>query len=524
MHPPGTTTLLSAHVRPLDNAPFVCTHVSTDSRVHPHVLAHPPRPMWWTKRWRRAHVLSLPSIPHPQPHHSRSGRADHPLANDDFLFNIIDPLEAAPIRKTQHEWLSQNVDKSRVAAALLEVEPALSAANTTNLDADALAHWPKEQLGRALLGAMLRVFVGAPSANLSEDELSRLQAALHGLGSHRRQPQDGAAQRRELLRSLRSFRCTQRGLCWRGTPALAPLAPSRSCPSSSPPLLAAARSSRSSSNGSYGVSRSSQSCRLITLRLPYPLAPPSSYPPWLCVPGWNSKRAKSRLRTPPLPPPLLQEELRTESAEAGEFLYGPKTAAAVSEVMRQLPYAAAIGPPRKLIDDLQLQGGISRMLPVGAYIPNASMLFVMHPGLVLGESCRESGTPPPIRTDAHTWTHIERADHRRIFGGGSRSCLGEAFVMLFLCGALAILLRHFEMIATEKQRPKLYRFKADGELLSPMHELKLRYNRLVPPFGWGPARGSPGVGASEGADAVHAAGDECRRRARSDRCGGRQWP
>ena len=136
--------------------------------------------MWRTKRWRRAHVLSISSVPHPQPHHSRPGRADHPLANDDFLFNIIDPLEAAPIRKTQHEWLSQNVDKSRVAAALLEVEPALSAANTTNLDADALAHWPKEQLGRALLGAMLRVFVGAPSANLSEDELSRLQAALHG--------------------------------------------------------------------------------------------------------------------------------------------------------------------------------------------------------------------------------------------------------------------------------------------------------------------------------------------------------
>ena len=110
----------------------------------------------------------------------RPGRVDHPLANDDFLFNIIDPLEAAPIRKTQHEWLSQNVDQSRVAAALLEVEPALTAAIATNLDADARAHWPKEQLGRALLGAMLRVFAGAPSANLSEDELSRLQAALHG--------------------------------------------------------------------------------------------------------------------------------------------------------------------------------------------------------------------------------------------------------------------------------------------------------------------------------------------------------
>ena len=141
----------------------------------------------------------------------RPGRADHPLANDDFLFNIIDPLEAAPIRKIQHEWLSQNVDKSRVAAALLEAEPALTAAIATNLDAHALAHWPKEQLGRALLGAMLRsfvfsptapispicrtplfpyltfesgvllrVFVGAPSANLSEDELRRLQAALHG--------------------------------------------------------------------------------------------------------------------------------------------------------------------------------------------------------------------------------------------------------------------------------------------------------------------------------------------------------
>ena len=94
--------------------------------------------------------------------------------------------------------------------------------------------------------------------------------------------------------------------------------------------------------------------------------------------------------------------------------------------------------------------------------------------------------------------------------------------MLFLCGALAILLRHFEVIATEVQRPKLFRFKADGELLAPMHELKLRYNRLVPLSGRGPAKGSPGVGPSEGAGADHAAAgdaaaDECRRRARRDR-------
>ena len=62
--------------------------------------------------------------------------------------------------------------------------------------------------------------------------------------------------------------------------------------------------------------------------------------------------------------PEVQELSRSENAAlTGGAIYGPKTEAAVSEAMRQCPYSAAIGPPRKLHGPLSLEP--SEALPQG---------------------------------------------------------------------------------------------------------------------------------------------------------------
>ena len=78
----------------------------------------------------------------------------------------------------------------------------------------------------------------------------------------------------------------------------------------------------------------------------------------------------------------------------------PKLNAVVSECMRQIPYSAAIGPPRKLLSDLQLSESTLLSYGVGAggpggggglLLPNNSLLFVMHPGFT-GDDWRAQGS------------------------------------------------------------------------------------------------------------------------------------
>ena len=76
----------------------------------------------------------------------------------------------------------------------------------------------------------------------------------------------------------------------------------------------------------------------------------------------------------------------------------PKLNAVVLECMRQIPYSAAIGPPRKLLSDLELSEstllshGVGGGGPGGGLLlPNNSLLFVIHPGFT-GDDWRAQGS------------------------------------------------------------------------------------------------------------------------------------
>lgn len=147
-----------------------------------------------------------------------------------------------------------------------------------------------------------------------------------------------------------------------------------------------------------------------------------------------------------------QHIIRRESLAAGASLYGPRTLSLVAECLRQLPYSTAIGPPRKLLADLELSqaeieiakaeiaGGALRG---GVTLPNGSLLFVMHPGLA--REGWNDGNPPPLRRESDTVDVAREAGTERLWGGGARACPAADPSLAFLASALAVLLRNFRI-------------------------------------------------------------------------------
>ena len=131
----------------------------------------------------------------------RPGRDDHPFAQDEFLFNIIDPERAMPIRKKQHAWLQEHASRDKVAQAVkdagggfreaIESAPARSLLHAEDQARDTkqaagtpknsvARAWPAKPLSRVLLSVMLTVFTGEPSASLNDGEMGKLLWALNG--------------------------------------------------------------------------------------------------------------------------------------------------------------------------------------------------------------------------------------------------------------------------------------------------------------------------------------------------------
>jgi|TARA_B100000513_G_scaffold66248_1_gene26210 hypothetical protein len=166
----------------------------------------------------------------------------------------------------------------------------------------------------------------------------------------------------------------------------------------------------------------------------------------------------------------LQDELRAENAAAGDdAIYTARTAGAVSDAMRQVPYSAAIGPPRRTLADVVLEP--MEGIPQGALVPNGTLLFTMHPGMVAGEKFRADGDPPPLRADPESWTQAEIGDHDRIFGVGPRSCLSEAFALNFLNAVFAVALKNFRLLGppNDLSRQQMFQYKEDGAHLAPLN-------------------------------------------------------
>mmetsp|Transcript_40927 Transcript_40927/g.128214 ORF Transcript_40927/g.128214 Transcript_40927/m.128214 type:complete len:154 (+) Transcript_40927:359-820(+) len=149
----------------------------------------------------------------------------------------------------------------------------------------------------------------------------------------------------------------------------------------------------------------------------------------------------------------------------------------VAQVMRQCPYSPALGPPRKVLYDVDVEDH-HYTLPEGA------LLFVMHPGLERG-----SALPPPlrIRGDGGAADEEEQAVALRMFGAGPRSCIAAETSFAFLGQALALVLKKWRWSLpgyedggddADHLARDLLAYTGDGSLLVPLHDTPLKFESV----------------------------------------------
>lgn len=114
-----------------------------------------------------------------------SGRSQLPPGEtpfgQNFLFLIRDPQRAQPVRRSQKEWLKANAGTRAVCSAVGRAEPELLGAIDVAVSrgkGEGML-WPSEEVGTAMLGALLLTF-GGKEIKLGQRERSELLTALAG--------------------------------------------------------------------------------------------------------------------------------------------------------------------------------------------------------------------------------------------------------------------------------------------------------------------------------------------------------
>jgi len=260
-----------------------------------------------------------------------SGRSQLPAAEtpfgEKFLFLMRDPEKAQAIRKSQQKWLTANAGSQQVRTAVTAMEPELFAAidaamapgSTYGTDG---AVWPASEIGTAILGALLGVFVGEDVDEcLSMTERSELLSSLAGYRKRAGAPPNPFATKLDYAQRVRSLL-----------------------------LESLERSGRTEEERE----------ELLPLLVSACVGGGEIFPLLL---QWTIRRLALD--------PQLQAEIRAEVATSKKS-YGSSLPRVLAAVMRQCPYSLAIGPPRKALEDFTFNG---------LEIPEGSLVFAMHPGV-----------------------------------------------------------------------------------------------------------------------------------------------
>lgn len=337
----------------------------------------------------------------------------------DFLFLTREPEAAAPVRIEQKKWLAVNADRAKVQAALETAKPEIFAAidHAVKVGGEAGARWPSEGLGSALLGALLKTFVDDESAGLSTDERRELLTALAGYRKRSTGPPNPFAGKVDYARQVRELLLTAQRRSGRDESTVQELLP----------LL---------------VSACVGGGEIFPLLL-----------------QWTIRRLAIE--------PDLQAELRADLAASGKE-YGSLLPQILTAVLRQCPYSTAIGPPRKVLRDFDVPGH------QGVTIPAESIVFAMHPGLAQ----RRGELLPSLRKSVDGKTCTLDAG-LRMFGFGPRACTAAETSISFLCTAVAMIIRRYEVsIMPSTRQADLLAYEPDGSLLVPKSEVPLQYRIL----------------------------------------------
>jgi len=297
----------------------------------------------------------------------------------EFLFLTREPEVAAPIKDRQRQWLEKNlkpdVVQGAVEDALSLLWPALDAAaaeEPTGPQASLGTEWPEKEVRSALYAAVTRAFLGEDGL-LSEDEIGEFMEATReysemraksksgGKGGDEKELPPGAARIRKVLET--ALIRSGRG----GEKEALPLIVAASIGGAEifPTLL------------HWIVLALAQDCAL-------------------------QERAASAAVTG-----NLREVLRV-----------------VYCVLRRTAYSVALGPPRKILQEVVVDGLV---------LPEGALLFALHPAIV-DEALQ------------HTPNDQDEVDFSEYaFGWGPRKCLGQPLAEALLPVVLASLLRRYHI-------------------------------------------------------------------------------
>lgn len=285
-----------------------------------------------------------------------------------FLFLTKKPEDAEPIRKAQRAWLVENLRSSVVAFA---VEDAVTLQILPKLGSGGIIEWPEEAVRKSMYRAITATILGETSL-ASDEELQRLMAATKKYSEMRRkakfgqsgagskEPPPGAAEIRDIV--ITSLERSGRN------DAEAAL-----------PLLVAA---------SVGGAE---------------IFPTLLH--WICL---YFARHPDRQNAAA----ILAD--RRDSAGLMTEIYG---------ALRRTAYSVALGPPRKVLADVEFDG---------FQIPEGSLLFAMHPAVADEELPR-------------TAQAADENFRSYAFGVGGRSCLGQDLAEALLPAAVGTLLRSYHL-------------------------------------------------------------------------------
>ena len=145
-----------------------------------------------------------------------------------------------------------------------------------------------------------------------------------------------------------------------------------------------------------------------------------------------------------------------------------------SAIMYDIPYSPAIGPPRKMNQDIDNFEGYS--------IPEGALIFAVHPNLLYA----------PHRFDRrHAEWLIDNTppagSQYPIFGAGRRSCIASELSLNFLSVMMAEIVRRWQFEPLIKPvgngyddtalEENIFDFKEDGSLLVPKYDTAVKFRR-----------------------------------------------
>jgi len=386
-----------------------------------------------------------------------SGRSQlkEPAFGDEFLFLTRDVDQARIIRKSQREWLRERAGPSQVSQTVHRIFPDIVSvfSATGAREGERCGVWDQTAFSGLTVRALLGTMIGGPTSEvpkrsdwkegwLSDTELDDLLALTEMY--RRRAPNPS---HRQELRKL-----TREGCAGRITSLL---------------KTALARSSEQD-----------ESLRdrndLVPILVSAIVGGAEIYPLLL---HWAVRHLAVS--------PGLQMAIRRDIKRApdGGYEYGSFIPKVVSHIAHTHPYSAAIGPPRKVTQDVNVRVVTSapgqERVEEEVVLDKEAILFVTHPALFTTWTDRFS---PEARiatvrasresaNDAILEVIESRTDRWPMFGMGERSCIASEMSVSFLSSFLSYLVSEYDITVGKRQQSymasDLFSYREDGSLLVP---------------------------------------------------------